>query len=77
MNWLERTFSGSFALFNHRLIVYGFNAMHVAIDMRWRSGWICFHPPMRCFGKWWPWYLYFSPDATPQQATWKLRYREV
>lgn len=26
--------------------------------------------PLRCFGRWWPLYCYFSPDGTPNQATW-------
>lgn len=26
--------------------------------------------PLRCFGCWWPLYCYFSPDGTPNQATW-------
>ena len=54
-----------------RFTLYGFNAMHVAAQIgtrRW--GYICFHPPMRCFGQWWPWYIYLSPNATPWAATW-------
>lgn len=52
------------------LVVYGFNAMHVAVNLhtkRW--GFVCFHPPMKVFGVWWPWYFYVSPDGTPPQAT--------
>jgi hypothetical protein len=47
--------------------------MHVALNFytrRW--GYICFHPPMRCFGHWWPWYFYVSRDATPHGATYKI-----
>lgn len=56
-----------------RLTLYGRNAM------RWggrfwtnRWGYICFRLPFRCNGKWWPLYLYFSPDATPQSSTFFL-----
>jgi hypothetical protein len=65
--WWERTFSEHWSC--GRLTIYGFNAMHVAVNLytkRW--GWICFHPPFRVFGIWWPWYFYVSRDATPSSA---------
>lgn len=40
--------------------------MHFAVNVwteRW--GYLCFRPPVRCFGKWWPWYFYVSRDGTP------------
>ena len=73
MGFLERHFGGSFSftILGKRVTLYGFNAMHVAIDIRVsKYKFICFHPPMRCFGVWWPWYLYASPDATPGRAFW-------
>lgn len=54
------------------ITIYGRNAMHFAVNIhtkRW--GYICFKLPTRCFGVWWPWYFYVSPDATPQSATFK------
>ena len=56
-----------------RLTIYGFNAMHVAVNF-WtkESGYFCFHPPMYCFGKWWPWYFYVSKSATPWEATFAI-----
>jgi hypothetical protein len=50
------------------LTIYGLNAMHVALNLETRWGWICFHPTWRVFGKWWPWYFYISSDATPYRA---------
>lgn len=47
------------------LTIYGRNAMHFAVNIRTRWGWVCFKPPTRCFGVWWPWYFYVSDDATP------------
>lgn len=50
--------------------IYGENAMHWAVNIRTRKGWLCFRLPLRCFGGWWPLYCYFSPDGTPTRATW-------
>jgi hypothetical protein len=58
--------------FGWHVTLYGFNAMHVAINIdtrRW--GWVCFHPPMYCRG-WWPWYFYVSPNGTPSCATYAI-----
>lgn len=70
---LEARFSGSRAfrvpLLGWRVTIYGFNAMHVAINVRTkRWGTFCFHPPMFCFGRWWPWKFYVSMCATPWAA---------
>lgn len=69
--WIERRFSGHVSL--GPVCIYGFNAMHVAINIRTRRwGYICFHPPIYCFGVFWPWYFYLSPNATPWAATYKV-----
>lgn len=73
--WLESRFGGhiAFKLFDHSVTIYGFNAMHVAVNVwtdRW--GYVCFHPPMRVFGRWWPWYFYVSRNATPESATFAI-----
>ena len=47
---------------------YGRNAMHFAVNVRTRFGYVCVKPSTRCFGVWWPWYFYVSLDATPQSA---------
>lgn len=49
--------------------IYGENAMHwaVVIDTRW--GYLSFRLPLRCFGAWWSMYCFLSPDATPKRAT--------
>lgn len=68
MNWFERHWRGHISI--GRLTIYGFNAMHVAVNFwtrRW--GYVCFHPTMKVFGHWWPWYFYVSPDATPSCST--------
>lgn len=70
MGFFERHFGGHVALFNHRIVIYGFNAMHVALNVKTRRwGWVCFHPTIRCFGRWWRWYFYISSNATPWAAT--------
>lgn len=53
-----------------RITVFGENAMHWAVNIRAAHGLLCFRLPLRCFGRWWPLYCYFSPDGTPNQATW-------
>lgn len=71
MNWLERHLGGHIML--GHLVIYGWNAMHVALNWRTkRWGWICFHPTMKVFGRWWPWYFYVSPNGTPGAATWGI-----
>jgi hypothetical protein len=61
--FMERYFGGhvSFGPF----VIYGYNAMHVALNIETRWGWVCFHPTWKVFGVWWPWYFYISKDATP------------
>ena len=44
-------------------------AMHGAVNIFVpRVGYVCFKPPTKAFGVWWPWYLYISPDGTPNRA---------
>ncbi len=72
MGFFERHFGGHLNI-GSRVTIYGWNAMHVAVNIetkRW--GYICFHPTWRVFGKWWPWYFYVSRDATPFRATFKI-----
>lgn len=68
MGWFERHLGGHISI--GPLTVYGFNGMHVALNLytkRW--GYVCFHPPMRVYSRWWGWYFYVSPNATPWAAT--------
>lgn len=54
-----------------RITVYPLeSAMHGAIEI-WtkRYGYICFKLPTYVWGRWWPWYFYVSPNATPWGAT--------
>lgn len=70
-NWLEKHLGGHIHFW--RVTIYGYNAMHVAINIytkRW--GYLCFHPTWKVFGHWWPWYFYVSPNATAWAATFKL-----
>lgn len=56
-----------------RITIYGRNAMHWGVTIRTKKfGYICFRLPFTCFGKWWPLYLYFSPNATPWAATFMI-----
>jgi len=50
------------------ITIYGENAMHWAVNINSRWGYICFRLPLRCFGAWWPLYFYVSDDATPCSA---------
>lgn len=65
-SWFERHLGGHVSI--GPVVIYGWNAMHVAINVNTRWGWVCFHPTMRIFGYWWPWYFYVSRDATPYNA---------
>ena len=71
MNIFEKCFGGHISI-GKSITVYGFNAMHVAVNINTKWGFVCFHPPMKCYGKWWPWYLYISPNGTPTYATWGI-----
>lgn len=59
-----------------RLTIYGRNAMHWGINVKLRKGWLCTRLPLPCFGIWWRWYFYISPDGTPTRRTWTLYYRD-
>ena len=65
--FFEKHFGGYFII--GPITVYGWNAMHVAVNIKTRWGYVCFHPTWRVFGHWWPWYFYISPNATPWAAT--------
>lgn len=65
----DRIWRGSLSLLAHRVVIYGANAMHWAVNVRVFGNWVCFHPTTRTFGGRWPWYFYISPDATSFRAT--------
>lgn len=49
------------------ITLYPFDsAMHGAINIRTRLGFLCVQPP----SKHWGWYVYLSPNATPWASTW-------
>lgn len=50
--------------------IFGENAMHWAVVIKTRTGFLSFRLPLRCFGAWWPLYCFHSPDGTPNKATW-------
>lgn len=47
-------------------------AMHGAMNIRSRWGYLCIKLPCYVFGRWWPGYIYASPNATPWAAWWGL-----
>ena len=51
------------------ITIYGENAMHWAINIKSKWGFICFRLPFRCYGIWWSLYFYISPNGTPQEST--------
>jgi hypothetical protein len=66
--WQDRLFRGHVTIHlggTTRVVIYGANAMHWAVNVAWRGEWWCFHPRTRTFGGQWPAYFYVSPDATP------------
>jgi hypothetical protein len=53
---------------NKHIRFYGDDAMHYAVEIKTKNGWIVARPTT---GKGhWPWYVYESPDATPTCAYW-------
>lgn len=73
MNKIKRYFKHRF-LTGHiaigKVTVFGRNAMHWGVDISLKRGYLCFRLPLPCFGRWWPLYLYYSPDGTPNAAKW-------
>lgn len=67
MNFFEKHLGGHFNI--GPATFYGHNAMHFAVNIATRWGWICFQPPIWQDGHFWPWKFYISPDATPQKST--------
>ena len=71
MNWIKKIISSYINIGN--ITIYGRNAMHFGVTIHTKKwGYICFRLPLRCFGRWWPLYLYFSPNATPWASTFML-----
>lgn len=68
--FLDRYFGGHVNI--GRVTLYGYNAMHFAANIRLKRTWLCIHPPVRCFGVWWPWSIYVSRDGTPSGRTWGI-----
>jgi len=78
-DWLQRKLGGHVSL--GPVTVYGFNAMHVAINV-WTKKWgyVCFHPDLRFLGRFapwmlgkeWPWHFYASKNATPWASTFAI-----
>lgn len=56
------------------ITIYGYNAMHWAVNIRVGRGWLCLKPISWVSGHWWPGYLYYSKNATPDAAKWGLGY---
>lgn len=69
LNWFENFMRGHINI--GPITIYGENAMHWAVNIRLQKTYMCFRLPFRSSGRWWPLYLYFSPDATPTEATFK------
>jgi hypothetical protein len=66
--WWENFMSGHISIGS--LSIFGENAMHWAIELHTKKyGYICFTPPLKCFGKYQGCHLYFSPNGTPWAAT--------
>lgn len=69
MSFMEKYLGGHISM--GPITIYGYNAMHFAINI-WSKKlrkYICFHPTVKCYGRWWPWYFYISSNATPWGAT--------
>ena len=68
--WMQRHLGGHISI--GPLVVYGYNAMHVAVNLRCFGTYVCFHPTWKVFGHWWPWNFYISRDATPHAAAFRI-----
>lgn len=72
MGFMEKYFGGHVSI--GPVTIFGYNAMLFAINIwskRLRK-YICFRPVVRCYGRWWGWYFYVSPNATPWAATYAI-----
>lgn len=54
------------------ITIYGMNAMAFATNIRTRLGTLCIRPTTYFRGRWWRWYIYLSPDGTPQRSTFAI-----
>lgn len=53
-----------------KMTFFGENSMLWAMEIRTKKfGYIVFKPPIRTFGQYHGWWLYFSPNATPWAST--------
>lgn len=69
--WLEKKLGGHISI--GPVTVFGFNAMHGQTEIKTKKyGYICFHPTIRMFGRWWPGQFYMSPNGTPWASTFLL-----
>ncbi len=62
-------FLSGFIIIGPVVIYYGENVMHWSVEITTKNGYLCFRLPIRCFGRWYPLYCYYSPDGTPANAT--------
>jgi hypothetical protein len=68
-DWARSRLGGHINIGGCRVVIYGNNAMHYAVNIRTRSTYICFRPTVFSMGAWRGWYFYLSPNATPWAAT--------
>ena len=68
--WQDRLFRGHVNI--GPVTIFGANAMHWAINVRFCGAYWCFHPRTRTYGGLWRAYFYISRDATPYSAKFKL-----
>lgn len=74
LSWMENLLGGYVNI--GPVTIFGENSMRWAVHIETRNGFVCFRLPFLCYGKWWPLYFYFSPDATPNSATFWLYGRD-
>lgn len=63
----DRIFTGHLSL--GPICVYGANAMHYALEVETPWGYLMAHPTTGERDEW-RWYVFLSPNGTPQHATW-------
>jgi hypothetical protein len=69
---MENLFTGHLNI-GKNITIYGRNAMPWGVNIYTKKyGYICFRLPFRCFGRWYPLYVYFSPNATPWASTFMI-----
>jgi hypothetical protein len=66
-------FFGGHLSIGKKITFFGENAMSWAVEIQTKKwGYVVFKPPIRTYGEYHGWWLYFSPNATPWACTYYI-----